>query len=111
MKNSIALMVVSFLLSLGLLAGDYEQILDVAQYKGADWTNLVKIERNITVERAKEIADSDSSINFFFITKGFNFVLPTPSGVQRFGFGDVAFFSGKPWWGSAPGLADGYVKQ
>ena len=25
--------------------------------------------------------------------------------------GDAAFFSGKPWFGSTPGLADGYEKK
>lgn len=89
----------------------WELVADVAQYKDADWQNLIKIERNITLEKAYEIANSDPNISYFFYTKGYSLVLHTPIGRQFFGHGDVAFFSGNPWWGTAPDLADGYVKR
>lgn len=91
----------------------FEKIPDVAQYKWADWSNLVKIEKGITLEQAKAIAGSDSNINFFFYTKGGQMVLESQdwSSFKIFQHGDVAFFSGEPWWGSAPGLADGYIKS
>lgn len=112
MKNSIKLMfgALAFFASTSLFAAEYEHKPDVAEYQGASWDNLIKVEHGITVEKAKEIADSDPNISYFFFTKGFNLVLRTPNGLQRFGHGDAAFFSGEPWWGSAPGLADGYIK-
>lgn len=92
---------------------NFNQIPDVAQYKWADWSNLIKIEKGITLEQAKAIASSDSNINFFFYTKGGQMVLESQdwSSFKVFQHGDVAFFSGEPWWGSAPGLADGYIKS
>lgn len=81
---------------------------DVAQFAGADWTNLVKRVNGITVEEAKKIAAQDSRITFFFIVKGCRMVLP---GKGVFHQGDVVFFSGKPWYGSAPDLADAYEKS
>lgn len=91
---------------------NFEKIPDVAQYKWADWNNLVKIEKGITVEQAKAIASSNPDIDYFFYTKGWQMSLEDPNwqNFKVFHHGDVAFFSGKPWWGSAPGLADGYIK-
>ena len=90
----------------------FEKISDVAEYKWADWKNLVKIERGITLEQAKLIASRSADIDYFFFTKGGQMVLEDPNwkNFKIFHHGDVAFFSGKPWWGSAPGLADGYFK-
>ena len=84
----------------------------MAQYKWADWSNLVKIERGITLEQAQAIASSNADIDFFFFTKGYQMVLESQDwqSFRIFQQGDVAFFSGEPWWGTAPDLADGYVK-
>lgn len=90
----------------------YEKIADVAQYKMADWSQVVGIAKNKSLAEAKAIADSHPEITFFFYTKGYQMVLEKEDGSYRvFHHGDAVFFSGQPWWGSAPGLADGYVKQ
>lgn len=88
----------------------YQKIPDVAQYKMADWDNVVGIAKGVSLEEARQIADEDPKIDFFFYTKGFQMVLENESGFRRFNQGDAVFFSGSPWWGSAPELADGYVK-
>ena len=90
----------------------YDKVDNVAHYGGADWTNAVGIARNVSLQDAKNIADKDSKITYFFFVKGGRMTLNAKeSGVRSFGHGDAVFFSGKPWWGSAEGLADGYVKQ
>lgn len=80
---------------------------DVAQYKGADWKNKVKRVNGISVGKAKQIAEQDPEITFFFWTKGGQMVLEGQGVFRR---GDTVFFKGKPWYGSAPGLADAYEK-
>lgn len=94
---------------------NYQLIKDVAQYKLADWSNVIGRARNVTIEQAKKIADADPNITFFFYLKGFQMVLENttvnPAFARVFHHGDAVFFSGTPWWGSAPGLADGYVKM
>lgn len=92
---------------------------NVAQYKGADWSNCVGIAHRLTVEQAKVLADSNPEITFFFYVKGYSMVLEntevSPAIARIFHHGDAVFFSGNPnqaiWWGSAVDLADGYVKQ
>ena len=92
--------------------GNYEKIEDVAQYKNADWSNVIGIAKGITVKEAKNIADENPEITFFFYTKGWQMVLEKEDGSYRvFRHGDTVFFSGEPWWGTAPGLADGYIKN
>lgn len=89
-------------------------VADVAQYRLADWDNVIGRAQNVSLEQAKEIADSDPRITFFFYTKGCRMILENfevdPPIWRVFEQGDAVFFSGEPWWGSAPGLADGYVK-
>lgn len=90
----------------------FEKIDGVAQYKEADWSNVIGIARGISVEQAKEIAANDPDITFFFYTTAHRLVLERTDGTfRRFGYGDTVFFTGEPWWGTAPGLADGYVKR
>jgi len=86
----------------------YEKVADVAQYGEADWNNVLGISHNISLETAKKIADENPAITYFFYMKGWRMVLPSKG---RFLQGDAVFFSGTPWWGSAEGFADGYVKQ
>jgi hypothetical protein len=88
-------------------AANFTRVVDVAQYSGADWANEVRREKALTIDQAKAIAAADPKITYFFITKGGQMSLGT-KGV--FHTGDVVFFSGKPWYGSAPGLADAYEK-
>lgn len=85
----------------------FTRVVDVAQYKGADWANEVRREKALTIDQAKVIAAANPKITYFFITKGGQMSLDA-KGVFR--TGDVVFFSGKPWYGSAPGLADAYEK-
>jgi hypothetical protein len=90
----------------------FEKIENVAQYKMADWKNVVGISRNITLEQACDIANSDPSITFFFYMKGHQMVLEKEDGSYRvFRHHDAVFFTGTPWWGSAPGFSDGYIKK
>ncbi len=86
----------------------YEKISDVAQYGGADWNNVVGISRHVSLQQAKQIADNNPSITYFFYTNGWEMHLESKG---SFHMGDAVFFAGTPWWGSAPGFADGYVKQ
>lgn len=104
--------ITSELPSLSIASENYEYIPDVAQYKEADWSHVVGIARHISLIDAFEIADKNPNITYFFYTKGIQMVLERTDGTYRvFHHGDTVFFSGKPWWGSAPGLADGYVKN
>ena len=114
---------------------------DVAQYKGSDYTNLVHVERHITLEEAFNIAEQNSEIDYFVYTKGSQMVLEIPSDVEfnhlldpfglvsqtsfrydsgQFGHGycrifrrgDALFFKKEGiCLTSAPGLADAYIKQ
>ena len=89
----------------------YKKIPNVAQYKNSDWSQAIGIARGVTLTEAMEIANNSPDITYFFYVKGFQLVLETTNGDHRlFHYGDTVFFSGTPWWGSAIGLADGYVK-
>lgn len=86
---------------------NFKKVADVAQYSGADWANEVRRDKAITLDQARAIAAANPKITYFFITKGVQMSLGA-KGVFR--TGDAVFFSGKPWYGSAPGLADAYEK-
>jgi hypothetical protein len=84
---------------------------NTAQYKNADWSNVVGIARGISLAEAREIAENDPYITSFFYTKGHQMVLETEGGDYRlFKRGDTVFFSGNEQWAPAPGLADSYLK-
>ena len=90
----------------------FKKIPNVAQYKMADWSKVVGIAKGISLEKAYKIANENPDISFFFYTKGGQMVLEKDDGSYRvFRHGDTVFFSGEPWWGSAPGLADGYIRN
>ncbi len=91
----------------------FQKIPDVAQYGGADWSQVIGIARHITLAEAFEIANHNPDIAYFFHMKGYQMVL---GGAEKetyrvFRQGDAVFFSGTPSWGSATGFADGYVKK
>jgi hypothetical protein len=89
----------------------YQKIPDVAQYKEADWNNVIGMARNVSLLEAKEIADGNTKITYFFYMKAGSMELEKSDGTHRlFLHGDAVFFSGSPWWGTAPGYSDGYVK-
>jgi len=79
---------------------------NVAQYGGADWKNEVKRASGLSVEDAKRIAEKDSGITFFFYMR--QYMALGEKG--NFRPGDAVFFSGNPWYGSAP-QADAYEKK
>lgn len=88
---------------------------NVAQYKGANWDNLVKKESMCSLEKAQKIALSDPNISFFFLVQSAMF-LEGKSGLDgwtekgKFQPGDAVFFKGEPWYGSAP-QCDAYQKR
>lgn len=89
----------------------YQKIEDVAQYKEAVWSNVIGIAHHVSRSEAKKIADNNPEITYFFYTKGYLMILEKQDGTYRyFQMGDAVFFSDEPWWGSAPDLADGYIK-
>ena len=82
-----------------------------AQYKNADWDHVVGMANVSSLSEAFEIANTDEEIDYFFYTKSESMVLETSEGTYRhFIEGDAVFFSGTPHWGTAPGMADGYMK-
>lgn len=90
----------------------FKLVPNVAQYKNADWSQVVGIARGISRREAQRIAEENPDITYFFYTKGIQMVLETTDGSYRtFRHGDTVFFTGKPWWGSAPALADGYIRE
>lgn len=90
----------------------FQKIPNVAQYKEADWSQVIGIAKGISMEEAYKIAESNPEVTFFFYTTGYQMILEKPDGGYRvFRHGDTVFFSGKPWWGGATGLADGYIRK
>lgn len=132
-------------LQCGLLSAtdhsDFEMQQDVAQYKGSDYANVVQVARNISLEKAFDIAKSNPDIAYFVYTKGYQMVLEIPPQVsfnplqdpfglvyntgffydsgrpargycRIFQHGDVVFFKKEGMQlSSAPGLADAYIKK
>ena len=84
----------------------WKETCNVAQYKGADWSNFIKTVPNCTPEKAKLIALKDPSISFFFFCR--ETIILEERGT--FNPGDAVFFSGTPWYGSAP-QCDSYQKE
>jgi len=84
---------------------------DVAQYKGADWNNFIQKVPNCSVNQAKRIAMKNPAITFFFFCReGIILEGPVEEKYGPFNPGDAVFFSGEPWYGSAP-QCDGYKKD
>ena len=81
---------------------------NVAMFKEANWNTLIKRVSNCTPEEAKRIAIKNPKISFFFFCREF-MVLETLGDKGVFNPGDVVFFSGEPWYGSAP-QCDSYEK-
>lgn len=97
---------------LNVVAKGFMKVPNVAQYKDADWSQVIGIAKDISLKEAVDIANGNEEITYFFYMKGNRMVLETIDGNYRvFRKGDAVFFAGEPWWGSAPGFADGYVKQ
>jgi len=88
----------------------WEMISDVAQYKEADWDNFAFVVCGVNPIQAKQIAEMNPEVTYFFFVKGSQLVLEYGDEARVFQHGDAVFFTGEPWWGSAPDLADGYIK-
>jgi hypothetical protein len=92
----------------------FTKVPDVAQYGHADWSGVIGIAHHTTLQQAAEIARGNPEITFFFYMKVGTMVLNTDetgTHYRVFSQGDAVFFSGEPWWGSAMGFSDGYVKE
>ena len=122
------------------LSAEFEVKKDLAQYGGSDYANVVHVARGITLDEAYAIAEASEEIDYFVYLKGGQMILPLPEdkpfdrkddpfglvthtrfrwdaggygkGYCRiFEHGDTIFFKKEGMWlGSAPGLADTYVK-
>lgn len=79
---------------------------NVAEYRGASWSNFIKTVHGTTPQAAQRIAMADPAITFFFYCREFMEL----DGRGTFNPGDAVFFSGEPWPGSAP-QADIYQKD
>lgn len=92
----------------------FTKVPDVAQYGHADWSGVVGIVHDTTLQEAAEIARENPEITFFFYMTGDRMVLNTGEDgteYREFKRGDAVFFSGEPWWGSAKGFSNGYIKE
>ncbi len=84
---------------------------NVAQFKGANWDNFIQKEPNCTPETAKRIALKNPNITFFFFCR--EYMVLEGHVYEEYGAfnpGDAVFFSGEPWFGSAP-QCDSYQKN
>ena len=82
---------------------------NVAQYGQASWDNFVSKTKNTTPEQAMRIAFANPNITFFFYCRQ-GMVLEGPGAKHGpFEPGDAVFFTGQPWYGSAP-QCDSYEK-
>jgi hypothetical protein len=84
---------------------------NVAMYEGANWSNYIQTVPDCSPQQAQRIALLDPKISFFFFCRS-NMVLTNPAwpAPRFFNPGDAVFFSGKPWFGSAP-QCDSYQKN
>jgi hypothetical protein len=104
----------------------FDIIRDTAQYKGSDYTNAIAVKRGITLDKAFKIARTRPDVDYFVYSKG-GMSLEIPEGVsfdpskdplklvsngtRTFKRGDAVFFKNEgKWLGSAPGMANTYVK-
>jgi hypothetical protein len=89
---------------------------DVAQSKFGDWSTCIGLAHNVSREAAKNYAEKNSEVTFFFYVKQYMVLEDDESIIVRiFMQGDAVFFSGDPEkvakWGTATDMADGYVKR
>ena len=92
--------------------GRFIKIPSVAQDGDGDWSGAIGMSRGVALAEALAIARNNPAITFFFYTNAAQMVLGNPNYRYRvFHQGDAVFFSGRPQWGDAGELADGYVKN
>lgn len=85
----------------GSRGASVQTVANVAMYEGANWDNYLYTQNFPTLDAAFQGAQTAAS--FFFYCRG---PLILKNG-RSFQTGDAAFFTGVPWWGSAP-QADAY---
>lgn len=88
----------------------FEVIKNVAQYKQGNWNHAIGLVKNVSRKEALEIANANPEITFFFYTRSHMILETENKDYRAFNKGDAVFFSGEPHWGTAPGMADGYVR-
>lgn len=88
----------------------------VAQYKGAvldsrgTWDNQRGSRRsNLTLEQARAVAEADPNVNYF-VQCNSGMYLETMGAQGNINAQDAMFFSGSPWYGSAP-QCDAYERR
>ena len=71
---------------------------NVAMYKGADWSGMLRVGNFATADDALQNANATGGQTFFFYCRG-----PLDLGPgKQFRAGDAVYFAGIPQWGSAP---------
>jgi hypothetical protein len=84
---------------------------NVAMFKGADWGGYISTVPNCSPPQAQRLALLNPKITFFFFCRDPMVLEKTGNNPQRtFNAGDAVFFSGEPWFGSAP-QCDSYQKS
>ncbi|WP_203258744.1 hypothetical protein [Hyunsoonleella ulvae] len=83
----------------------WKTVSDVAQYGGASWDNHIETITGTSVEAAKVHAEANPNITFFFFCRQPMYL----SADKDFSANTAVFFSGTPWYGSAP-QCDSYEK-
>jgi hypothetical protein len=85
--------------------GSVQTVPNVAMYGEANWDNYLYTQNFPNVNAAFQAAGTEAS--FFFYCRG-----PMVLGNGRsFQTGDAVFFTGTPWWGSAPQCDSYYLGQ
>lgn len=96
-----------------ICAEDFKKCPDLAQYKGSDYANAVRVERGVSLERAFEIARGDDDIDYFFYVKGGQMVLEFPPDVHYDHSSDPLKFGtyiGEFWNEQENRIVDGYCR-
>ena len=78
---------------------------NVAQFQGANWDNWISTAHFSSPEAAQAYANESVAVSFYFYCRSY---MSLTNG-RTFNPGDAAFFSGQPWFGSAP-QCDTYQK-
>lgn len=86
--------------------GSWHVIPGKAQYAKASWSNKLRQDGDMTRELAQRIADSDSRISYYFLTRK----SLSLTGQGTFPANTAVFFSGSPVLGGAGGFADTYER-
>jgi hypothetical protein len=87
----------------------FDRMINVVQLNAADWTSA-SFAKNVSLNKAKRIAQENPKINFFFYVKGQGVDYGHGLIHRVFPSRTAVFFEGEPSWESNP-QADGYIKR